>query len=80
MQNEDYKSCKNLCTNNFMYTKNFYSHKTAVANFSIIYLLKNTQKTCKPNNRDLNAIEWLDADKNNWKTIIKNIYGDLCSN
>ena len=32
----------------------FYLHEIATVNLSKIYLLKNTKKTCEPNNRDLN--------------------------
>ena len=32
----------------------FYLHEIAAVNLSKIYLLKNTKKTCEPNNRDLN--------------------------
>ena len=35
----------------------FYVREIAAANSSKIYFLKNTKKTCKPNNRDLNR-DW----------------------
>ena len=39
----------------------FYLHEIAAINLSKIYLLKNTKKTCEPNNRDLNR---------DWKGIV----------
>ena len=39
----------------------FYLHEIAAVNLSKIYLLKNTKKTCKRNNRDLNR---------DWKGIV----------
>ena len=47
------QSRKKSCTKNFTYTKKFYVHEIAAVNLSTIYFLKNTKKTCKPNNRDL---------------------------
>ena len=44
-----------------MYTNKFYAHEIAAVNLSKIYFLKNTKKTCKPNNRGLNR---------NWTTEI----------
>ena len=32
----------------------FYEHETAAVNLLKIYFLKNTKKTCKPNNHNLN--------------------------
>ena len=40
-----------------MYEK-FYVHEIAAVDLSKIYFLKNTKKTCKPNNRDLNR-DWI---------------------
>ena len=51
---EDCKFPKNLCTKNFTYTKQFYIQEIATLHLSKIYFLKNTKKTCKSNNRDLN--------------------------
>ena len=45
---------KNLCTKSFTHTKKFYVQEIAAVNLSNIYFLKNSEKTCKPNNRDLN--------------------------
>ena len=42
---------------NFTYTKKFSIHENDAVNLSKIYFLKNTKKTCKPNNRDVNRIE-----------------------
>ena len=39
---------------NFTYTEKIYVYQIAAVNLSKIYFLKNTKKTCKPNNRDLN--------------------------
>ena len=39
---------------NFTYTKKFYVHEIATVDLPKIYFLKNAQKTCKANNRDLN--------------------------
>ena len=47
-----------LGTKNFTYTKKFYVHKIAAVDFSKIYFLKNANKACKPNNRDLNS-DWM---------------------
>ena len=49
---QDRKSRKNLCTENFTYTKKFYVHEGATVNLSKTYFLKNGKKTCKPSNRD----------------------------
>ena len=49
---------KNLRTKNFTYTKKNYIHKIAAVNLSKIYFLKNTKKTCKPNNHDLHH-DWI---------------------
>ena len=50
-----------MCTKNFTDTKKFYGHEIADVDLLKIYFLKNSKKTCKPNNRDLNAIElWHD--------------------
>ena len=38
--------------------KRFYVHEIAAVNLSKIYFLKNTKKTCKPNNCDLNR-DWI---------------------
>ena len=38
-----------------MYKKIFYVHEIAAMDLSKIYFLKNTQKTSKPNNHDLNC-------------------------
>ena len=38
-----------------MYMKKFYVHEIATVDLSKIYFLKNTKKTCKPNNSDLNC-------------------------
>ena len=35
----------------------FYVHEITAVNLSKIYFQKNAKKTCKPNNRDLMAIE-----------------------
>ena len=43
-----------LVTEKFTYTKKCYVHKIAAANSLKIYFLKNTKKTCQPNNCDLN--------------------------
>ena len=51
---QDCKSRKSLYTKNFTYTKKFYEHEIAAVNLSKINFLKNTKKTCKPDNRDLN--------------------------
>ena len=40
-----------------MYEK-FYVQEIAAGDLSKIYFLKNTKKTCKPNNRDLNR-DWI---------------------
>ena len=48
---------KNLCTENFTYTKKFHIHKISAINLSKIYFLKNAKKTCKPNNHDFN--DWI---------------------
>ena len=40
-----------------MYEK-FYVQEIAAVDLSKIYFLKNTKKTCKPNNRDLNP-DWI---------------------
>ena len=40
-----------------MYEK-FYVQEIAAVDLSKIYFLKNTKKTCKPNNRDLNR-DWI---------------------
>ena len=40
-----------------MYMKKFYVHEIATVDLSKIYFLKNTKKTCKPNNSDLNC-DW----------------------
>ena len=53
MQNEDYKSRKNVCKKSFTYMKKFYEQELAAVNLSKIYLLKNAKKTCKPSHRDL---------------------------
>ena len=42
---------------NFTYTEKFYEHEIAAVDLSKIYFLKNANKTCKPNNRDLNR-DW----------------------
>ena len=42
-----------LRTKSFTYTKKFYVQEIATLDFSEIYFLKNTKKTCKLNNRDL---------------------------
>ena len=55
---KDCKSRKNLCTKNFTYTKKFYAHGIAAVNLAKIYFAKNTKKTCKPNNLDLNC-DWM---------------------
>ena len=54
-----------------MYTKKFYVHEIAAVDLSKIYFLKNAQKTCKPNNRDLNR-DWKMASK----TVHKDEEGD----
>ena len=51
-KSKDCKSRKNLCTENFTYTKTFYLHEIPAVDLSKIYFLKNAKKTCKPNNRD----------------------------
>ena len=51
---KDCKSCKNLCTQNFMYIKPFYVHEIATVNLSKNYFLKNAKKSCKPNNLNRN--------------------------
>ena len=55
---KDFKSRKNLCTENLTYTNKFYGPEIAAVNLSKIYFLKNAKKTCKPNNRDLNR-DWI---------------------
>ena len=42
----------------FTYTKKFYAHEIVAVNLSKIYFLKNAEKTCKPNTRDLNR-DWI---------------------
>ena len=42
---KDYKSHKNLFTENFTYTKKFYVHEIAAIDLSKIYFLKNAKKT-----------------------------------
>ena len=32
----------------------FYEHEIAAVDLSKVYFLKNTMKTCQPNNRDIN--------------------------
>ena len=51
---KDSKSRKTLCTKNFTYTKKIYVCEIVAVDLSKIYFLKNTKKTCKPSNRDLN--------------------------
>ena len=34
--------------------KKFYVHEIVAVNLSKLYFLKNSKKTCKPNDRDLN--------------------------
>ena len=51
--------------------KNFYIHETTAVNLSKIYFLKDAQKTCKPNNRDLNR----DWKKTTIPTFIKSRRG-----
>ena len=55
---KDCKSRKNLCTENFTYTKKFYVHEIVALILSKIYLLEKVKKTCKPNNRNLN-LDWI---------------------
>ena len=40
----------------------FYIHEIAAVDLSKIYFLKNANKTCKRNNRDLNR-DWIKAHK-----------------
>ena len=42
----------------FTNTKKFYVQDIAAVNLSKIYFMKNSKKTCKPNNRDLNH-DWI---------------------
>ena len=67
---KDCKSCKNLCTKNFTFTKKFYGHEIAAVNLSKIYFLKNAKKTCKPDNCDLNR-DWIRKKKSNQNTNYK---------
>ena len=53
----NFKSRKILCTKNFTYTKKSYVHEIAAVNLSKMHFMKNANKTCKPNNRDLNR-DW----------------------
>ena len=55
---KDFKSRKNLCTENLTYTNKCYVPEIATVNLSKIYFLKNAKKTCKPNNLDLNR-DWI---------------------
>ena len=62
-KSKDCKSRKNLCTENFTYTRKFYVHEVPAVDLSKIYFLENAKttckkKTCKPNNRDLNC-DWI---------------------
>ena len=41
------RSCENLCTEYFTYTKKIYVHEIAAINLSKIYFLKNAKRTCK---------------------------------
>ena len=49
---------KPLCIKKFTYAKKFCVHEIAAVNLSKIYFLKNANKTCKPNKRDLNR-DWI---------------------
>ena len=42
----------------FYVTKEFYAHEIAAVNLSKYFFLKNTKKTCKPNNHDLTR-DWI---------------------
>ena len=56
-----WKNCKWKIPQEFVYKKvyeKFYVHEIASVNLSKTYFLKNANKTCKPNNRDLNR-DWI---------------------
>ena len=56
-----WKNCKWKIPQKFVYKKvyeKFYVHEIASVNLSKTYFLKNANKTCKPNNRDLNR-DWI---------------------
>ena len=64
-EGKDWKSCKNVCTKNFTYTKNFYVQEIAAINLSKLYFLKNAKKTWKPNKRD-----WMKSKIKFWTTAL----------
>ena len=47
----------------------FYIHGIAAVNLSKFYFLKHANKTCEPNNRDLNQ-DWINEEKGGGKKDI----------
>ena len=55
MQNEKTAYTAKTCKRKILRTrKDLYVHEIPAVNSSKIYFLKNTEKTCKPNSRNLN--------------------------